>query len=170
MKIAMFGGSFDPVHNDHIKLCETMIDTCRLDKVVVFPAACSPFKSGTQTEDLHRLNMCKIAFENIDKVASSLCAYGVKQGDIVSVCPLNTPEFIYLLYAYYKQNMGTKRPGFMFGIFLIVVFGSRILIEFIKNHQVAFEDNMVLDMGQWLSIPFVIAGIWLVFFYKTKKS
>jgi prolipoprotein diacylglyceryltransferase len=58
----------------------------------------------------------------------------------------------------------------MFGIFLIVVFGSRILIEFIKNHQVAFEDNMVLDMGQWLSIPFVIAGIWLVFFYKTKKS
>ena len=72
--------------------------------------------------------------------------------------------FIYLLYAYYKQNMGTKRPGFMFGIFLIVVFGSRILIEFIKNHQVAFEDNMILDMGQWLSIPFVIAGIWLVFF------
>ena len=60
--------------------------------------------------------------------------------------------------------MGNKRPGFMFGIFLIVVFGSRILIEFIKNHQVAFEDNMILDMGQWLSIPFVIAGIWLVFF------
>ena len=67
----MFGGSFDPVHNDHIKLCETMIDTCRLDKVVVFPAACSPFKSGTQTEDLHRLKMCKIAFENIDKVEVS---------------------------------------------------------------------------------------------------
>lgn len=71
MKIAMFGGSFDPVHNDHIKLCEAMIDTCRLDKVVVFPAACSPFKSGTQTEDLHRLKMCKIAFENIDKVEVS---------------------------------------------------------------------------------------------------
>ena len=41
-------------------------------------------------------------FENIDKVASSLCAYGVKQGDIVSVCPLNTPEFVYLLYAINK--------------------------------------------------------------------
>ena len=66
--------------------------------------------------------------------------------------------------------MGERRPGFMFGIFLIVVFGSRILIEFIKNHQVAFEDNMILDMGQWLSIPFVIAGIWLVFFYKAEKS
>ena len=41
-------------------------------------------------------------FENIDKVASSLCAYGVKPGDIVSVCPLNAPEFIYLLYAINK--------------------------------------------------------------------
>ena len=70
--------------------------------------------------------------------------------------------FIYLLYAYYKQNMADRRPGFMFGIFLIVVFGSRIMIEFIKNHQVDFEDNMFLDMGQLLSIPFLIAGIWLV--------
>lgn len=67
--------------------------------------------------------------------------------------------FIFLLYAY-KRNMGEKHPGFMFGIFLIVVFGSRIAIEFIKNPQVAFETNMTLDMGQWLSIPFLIAGIW----------
>ncbi|MBQ8761407.1 MAG: prolipoprotein diacylglyceryl transferase [Bacteroidales bacterium] len=78
--------------------------------------------------------------------------------------------FAYLLYAYYKQDMANKRPGFMLGIFLIVVFGSRILIEFIKNHQVAFEDNMVLDMGQWLSIPFVIAGIWLCFRKKTMRQ
>lgn len=76
--------------------------------------------------------------------------------------------FIYLLYAYYKQDMANKRPGFMFGIFLIVVFGSRILIEFIKNPQVEFEASMTLDMGQWLSIPFVIAGIWLV--VKSLKS
>jgi len=78
--------------------------------------------------------------------------------------------FAYLLYAYYKQDMANKCPGFMLGIFLIVVFGSRILIEFIKNHQVAFEDNMVLDMGQWLSIPFVIAGIWLCFRKKTMRQ
>ena len=70
--------------------------------------------------------------------------------------------FVYLLYAYYKQNMAEKRPGFMFGIFLIVVFGSRIIIEFIKNPQVEFETTMTLDMGQWLSIPFLIAGIYFV--------
>lgn len=80
--------------------------------------------------------------------------------------------FIYLLYAYFKQDMGDKRPGFMFSIFLIVVFGSRILIEFIKNPQVDFEQGMTLDMGQWLSLPFLIAGIWILIrsFKKQKKS
>lgn len=80
--------------------------------------------------------------------------------------------FIYLLYAYFKQDIADKRPGFMFSIFLIVVFGSRILIEFIKRPQVDFEQNMTLDMGQWLSIPFLIAGIWLLIrsFKKQKKS
>lgn len=71
MKLAMFGGSFDPVHNDHIGLCETMIEKADLDKVVVFPAACSPFKENTRTEDFHRLNMCKLAFETLNNVEVS---------------------------------------------------------------------------------------------------
>lgn len=79
--------------------------------------------------------------------------------------------FIYLLYAYYKQDMAHKRPGFMFSIFLIVVFGSRIIIEFLKERQVAFEEGMFLDMGQLLSIPFVIVGIWLLIrSFKTKTK
>ena len=41
-------------------------------------------------------------FENIDNVASSLYEYGVRKGDIVSLCALNTPEFVYLLYAVNK--------------------------------------------------------------------
>lgn len=71
MKLAMFGGSFDPVHKNHVSLCETMIEKVGLDKVVVFPAACSPFKKGTQTEDFHRLNMCRLAFENIKEAEVS---------------------------------------------------------------------------------------------------
>lgn len=71
MKLAMFGGSFDPVHNDHVGLCKTMIETADLDKVVVFPAACSPFKEETQTADFHRLNMCKLAFEDESRVEVS---------------------------------------------------------------------------------------------------
>lgn len=65
MKLAMFGGSFDPVHNSHISLCETMVEKFGLDKVIVFPAACSPFKNTAKTGDYHRLNMCKLAFANV---------------------------------------------------------------------------------------------------------
>ncbi len=55
------------------------------------------------------------------------------------------------------------------GIFLIVCFGSRFLIEFIKNDQVDFEADMVLNMGQLLSIPFVLLGIGFLVYAYTKK-
>ena len=42
------------------------------------------------------------------------------------------------------------------------MFGSRFLIEYVKNVQEAFEEGMLLDMGQILSIPFIIGGIWLI--------
>ena len=67
-----------------------------------------------------------------------------------------------LLWMYYKRNAGDRRPGLMFGTFLIIIFGSRIAIEFLKNVQVDFERNMVFDMGQWLSLPFVVVGIVMV--------
>ena len=77
-----------------------------------------------------------------------------------------------LLWMYYKRDLGHKQPGLMFGTFLIIIFGSRICIEFLKNVQVEFEKNMVFDMGQWLSIPFVLVGIGLIVwsFAQRKKS
>lgn len=67
-----------------------------------------------------------------------------------------------LLWMYYKRDLGRKQPGLMFGTFLVIIFGSRILIEFLKNVQVEFEKNMAFDMGQWLSVPFVIIGIGMI--------
>lgn len=67
-----------------------------------------------------------------------------------------------LLWMYYKRDLGHKQPGLMFGTFLIIIFGSRICIEFLKNVQVDFERNMVFDMGQWLSLPFVILGVGMI--------
>lgn len=78
--------------------------------------------------------------------------------------------FAILMYLYFRKDTASKRPGFLFGLFCAVVFGSRILIEFIKQPQVEFENSMVLDMGQWLSIPFVIVGIYFMFFYKYGKK
>jgi prolipoprotein diacylglyceryl transferase len=70
--------------------------------------------------------------------------------------------FVVLIYLFFKKDYAKTRPGFMFGLFCTVVFGSRILIEFIKQPQVEFENSMALDMGQWLSIPFVIIGIYFM--------
>jgi phosphatidylglycerol:prolipoprotein diacylglycerol transferase len=68
----------------------------------------------------------------------------------------------FLLLRYYYKKDGRPALGFLFGLFLILIFGVRILIEFIKEPQVGFERGLALNMGQMLSIPFVIAGIILI--------
>ena len=58
--------------------------------------------------------------------------------------------------------MARRRPGVLFGIGLIGVFLTRFFIEFIKTEQEAFEVGWALDMGQWLSIPFILLGIYMI--------
>ena len=65
----------------------------------------------------------------------------------------------FILYHIYMKNNGRPRPGFLFGLFLVTLFSVRFLIEFIKMPQVRFEQGMFLNMGQLLSVPFIIAGI-----------
>ena len=71
------------------------------------------------------------------------------------------------LWMYWKRE-DYKYPGLIFGVFLIGIFLSRFFIEFFKNAQESFEEGMLLNMGQLLSIPFIIAGIW--FTYKGLKE
>jgi prolipoprotein diacylglyceryl transferase len=71
--------------------------------------------------------------------------------------------FALLMWMYWKKDAQT-RPGLLFGTFLVGTFLTRFFIEFIKNDQVDFEATMALNMGQWLSIPFVLAGIGLIIY------
>ena len=64
-----------------------------------------------------------------------------------------------LLWFLYNKTDAAKRRGLMFGVALIGIFVTRFFIEFVKVDQVAFEEGMTLNMGQWLSIPFIIIGI-----------
>ena len=74
--------------------------------------------------------------------------------------------FLILLWLYFKRDAGRKHPGLMFGVGLIGIFVARFIIEYIKNDQVGFEEGMRsaigMNMGQLLSIPFVVIGIILV--------
>lgn len=66
-----------------------------------------------------------------------------------------------LMWMYWKRN-AEERQGLIFGIFLTILFSCRFLIEFVKNDQVAFESQMTLNMGQWLSVPFIVLGVILI--------
>lgn len=66
-----------------------------------------------------------------------------------------------LMYLYWKRN-AEERPWLLTGVFFIWTFGTRFLIEYIKNPQEAWEADMVLNMGQILSIPFVLIGLGMV--------
>ncbi len=69
--------------------------------------------------------------------------------------------FAVLWYMYWKKQ-SYKKTGLLFGTALFIVFGARFLLEFIKLDQVAIENGMFLNIGQKLSIPFIIWGIWLI--------
>ena len=69
--------------------------------------------------------------------------------------------FAFLYYTWSKRRNEIKN-GFLTGWFLIILFSLRFIDEFFKINQVSFEDDLVLNMGQLLSIPFVIVGIFIL--------
>ena len=69
--------------------------------------------------------------------------------------------FVLMMWMYWKRN-DEERPGLIFGTFLTVLFAARFLIEFVKNDQEAFEADMILNMGQLLSIPFILIGVFYI--------
>lgn len=75
-----------------------------------------------------------------------------------------------VLFLLYRKTSVAKREGFIFGGALVGIFLPRFIIEFVKIDQVAFEQGMTFNMGQWLSIPFIIIGtlimIWAWYRYK----
>ena len=64
------------------------------------------------------------------------------------------------MIALYKPNR--FQHGFFVGLFFIWTFGLRFVHEFFKENQVAKEEDMFLNLGQLLSIPLVLAGIYLM--------
>jgi prolipoprotein diacylglyceryltransferase len=74
---------------------------------------------------------------------------------------------LFWIWTRYKENLP---PGRLLGIFLIVCFGLRFLFEFLKEPQVDFESTMTINMGQILSIPLVLAGIFILWLSYQKKA
>jgi phosphatidylglycerol:prolipoprotein diacylglycerol transferase len=77
-------------------------------------------------------------------------------------------SFGILMYFYWRTR-AKEHLGFLFGLFLILIFSARFFIEFIKEPQEPWEADMALNMGQWLSIPFVIVGLFMIWYSKSHR-
>lgn len=74
-------------------------------------------------------------------------------------------SFFVLMYLYWRTDV-KKRMGFIFGAFLILIFTARFIIEFVKEVQEPWEAGMALNMGQILSIPFILVGLFMLWYSK----
>lgn len=94
MKIALFGGSFDPVHSEHVRLVRTAVSALKLDKVYVIPAYAAPHKEyGAACSGEERLQMCKIAFRA--EPSAEVSAFELEQGGT---------SYTYLTCRYFKER------------------------------------------------------------------
>ncbi len=104
----------------------------------------------------------------------------VRRGETLAMHPTQIYEalmylvtFAVLMHIYYRTKLSDKR-GVMFGVFLIMLFGARLVIESIKNVQEAWELDMVascgLNMGQVLSLPFILFGVGILIYALRRKA
>lgn len=79
--------------------------------------------------------------------------------------------FLILMYVYWKTEK-RKQLGFIFGLFLTLLWSVRFVVEYIKVEQVEGREDWILGLntGQILSIPFILAGLYFMFFYKGKTE
>ena len=77
--------------------------------------------------------------------------------------------FLILWYFYTKRNKGNQ-TGFLFGLFLVLLWTVRFFVEFVKIAQVDERSAWALNTGQWLSIPFILVGLYFMFVYKPKNA
>jgi len=69
--------------------------------------------------------------------------------------------FVILYFMYWKTD-ARKYGGYIFGVFLVLLWMVRFIVEFVKGSQGGFEETLgLLSTGQWLSIPFILAGVYL---------
>lgn len=71
--------------------------------------------------------------------------------------------FALLYYLYWKTNR-KDQPGYFFGLFLVLLWSIRFVVEFVKKSQGGFEESLgLLTTGQWLSLPFIVLGLYFMF-------
>ena len=116
---------------------------------------------------------------NATKIANPKEAYNAiatspQFGDLLQQVPVKHPAQLYeavsyvfvfalLFFLYWKTN-AREKSGYLFGLFLVLLWTVRFIVEYVKESQGGFESALGLfSTGQWLSIPFILVGLYFVF-------
>lgn len=158
MRIAIFGGSFDPVHNEHVRFVKAAIKALRLDKVFIVPAYAAPHKSqGSDVSAERRLKMCAIAFKGIKRAEVSDFEIRL-QGTSYSylTCRHFADEFpdaerFFLIGADMLENFYTwKKPADILQHVTLAVCGRGEALE--EGSRKRFRETFSADFAE---VPFV---------------
>ncbi|KIC00146.1 MULTISPECIES: prolipoprotein diacylglyceryl transferase [unclassified Flavobacterium] len=139
--------------------------------------------TGNETDSIFGIRFLHEYFSKNDAVnktqianpkdAYTAIATDPKFADLLAQVPVKHPAQLYegfcyifvfaiLYYLYWKTN-ASQKPGFLFGLFLVLLFVVRFIVEFVKGSQGGFENELGLfSTGQWLSIPFIIVGAYFM--------
>ncbi len=112
MKIALYGGAFNPVHNEHINLVRAAAEELGLDKVIIIPTAISPHKRTSMTASgRDRLQMCRLAFADLQNTEVS--DYEIKRGGI---------SYSYVTCRHFKKLYKDDELYFIIGADMLHIF------------------------------------------------
>ncbi|NRT11186.1 prolipoprotein diacylglyceryl transferase [Flavobacterium sp. 14A] len=130
-----------------------------------------------QFSPLEAMKLTQISDYN---AAYAAIAHDPKFSAILAQVPVRHPAQLYeafcyifvfatLFFLYWKTDARLK-SGYLFGLFLTLLFTVRIVVESVKESQGGFESDLgnILSTGQWLSIPFIVIGLYFVFSAKKK--
>lgn len=120
-KIAILGGSFDPVHSAHMMCVNEAIDELNLDKVLIIPTGRPPHKEISNPEiNKHRLNMLKIAFKDINK--TEVLDFELRNKNL---------SYTYLTIQYIKENYSYDKLYFLIGADMLMILDKWKKIDYL---------------------------------------
>ena len=126
------------------------------------------------SDDMPAASAVQITKENSVNAAYAALENNPKFADYFSAIPFRHPAQLYegvayifvfiILYYFYWKTDKKNQPGFLFGLFLVLLWTIRFFVEFVKKSQGGFEESLgLLSTGQWLSIPFILVGFYFMF-------
>ena len=132
------------------------------------------------SDDLHPSKALGITGEKTLNAAYSAIENNPQFSQYLAEIPFRHPAQLYegigyilifiLLYFLYWKTDKKNKPGYLFGLFFVLLWTVRFFVEFVKKSQGGFEESLgLLSTGQWLSIPFIIIGFYFMF-RKTKTA